>query len=89
MLARLRRGGASRHDEDAPPIEMLLEVDALYRARDAAGTLRRIAPKRFNSADEAWLPIIHAQRGEWHLTALYSNTAQAHELGRTKDWVVI
>jgi hypothetical protein len=32
---------------------------------------------------------LHAQRGEWHFTAQYSNTARAHELGRTRDWVVI
>lgn len=25
----------------------------------------------------------------WEMTALYSNTARAHELGRTRDWVVI
>ena len=28
-------------------------------------------------------------RGEWHFTVLFSNTARAHELGRTRDWVVI
>ena len=55
----------------------------------AAGTLRTIAPKRFNPEGAAWLPILHTQRGEWHFTALYSNTARAHELGRTRDWVVI
>jgi hypothetical protein len=38
---------------------------------------------------EAWLPILHAQHGTWHFTALYSNTGRAHELGRTRDWVVI
>jgi hypothetical protein len=32
---------------------------------------------------------MHAQRGEWHFTALFSNTARAHQLGRTRDWVVI
>lgn len=33
--------------------------------------------------------MLHAERGGWHFTALYSNTARAHELGRTRDWVVI
>lgn len=51
--------------------------------------LRKIAPKRFNPSGEAWLPILHARRGDWQFTALYSNTARAHELGRTKDWVVL
>jgi hypothetical protein len=35
------------------------------------------------------LPILHTVRGTWHFTALYSNTALAHQLGRTGDWVVI
>jgi hypothetical protein len=32
---------------------------------------------------------MHARRENWHFTALYSNTARAHELGRTRDWVVV
>jgi hypothetical protein len=35
------------------------------------------------------LPVLHTTRGDWHFTALYSNTARAHELGRVRDWVVI
>jgi hypothetical protein len=54
-----------------------------------AGGLRKIAPKRFNPEAEAWLPILHSRRGNWHFTALYSNTARAHELGKTNDWVVL
>jgi hypothetical protein len=38
---------------------------------------------------EAWLPVFHAARGNWRLTALLSNTRKAHELGKTKDWVVV
>ncbi|MGZ5127014.1 MAG: DNA-binding protein, partial [Burkholderiales bacterium] len=33
--------------------------------------------------------IMHASRDGWHFTVLYSNTARAHELGRTRDWVVV
>jgi Holliday junction resolvasome RuvABC DNA-binding subunit len=73
----------------APEVATLLDVDYEYRKKAAAGSLRTIAPKRFNPSGEAWLPVLHAQRGEWHFTALYSNTARAHELGRTRDWVVI
>jgi hypothetical protein len=73
----------------AAPMEMLLDVDREYRERAAAGTLRRIAPKRFNPAGEAWLPVLHAEREDWRFTALFSNTANAHELGKTGDWVVI
>jgi hypothetical protein len=32
---------------------------------------------------------LHTQRGEWHFTVLFSNTAQAHQLERTHDWVVV
>ena len=38
---------------------------------------------------EAWLPILHSERDGWQITALFSNTARAHELGRTHDWVVL
>jgi len=73
----------------APAVGLVLEVDAEYRDKAAAGRLRTIAPRRFNPQAKAWLPILHAERGAWHFTALYSNTARAHELGRTRDWVVI
>ncbi len=78
-----------RQAQQRPPVATLLDVDAEYRKRASAGELRTIAPKRFNPSGEAWLPILHARRDEWRLTALYSNTALAHELGRIKDWVVI
>jgi hypothetical protein len=68
---------------------MLLDVDREYRQNSAAGKLPKIAPKRFNPRNLAWLPILHTDRGSWHFTALYSNTARAHELGRTDDWVVV
>ena len=54
-----------------------------------AGELPQIAPRRFNPDGKAWLPILHSARDCWHFTALYSNTARAHELGRTRDWVVV
>jgi DNA polymerase (family X) len=72
-----------------PDVATLLDVDREYRGKAEAGKLPRIAPKRFNPDGEAWLPVLHARRGDWHFTALYSNTARAHELGRTRDWVVI
>lgn len=72
-----------------PPLAMLLDVDRAYRQAAAAGTLRTIAPRRFNPDRRAWLPVMHTQRGDWRFTALYSNTARAHELGREHDWVVL
>lgn len=89
-LGRMRRPTARPAPSDAlPPVSLLLDADQLYRSRAEAGTLRLIAPRRFNPTGEAWLPVMHARRDDWHLTALFSNTAQAHELGRTKDWVVV
>ncbi len=78
-----------RRHGPVPPVPMLLEIDAEYRKQAAAGKLPTIAPKRFNPDGKAWLPILHTERDRWHFTALFSNTARAHELGRTDDWVVI
>lgn len=75
--------------DDRPAVDLLLDVDAEYRRRAEAGELRTIAPRRFNPSGRAWLPILHTEREDWHFTALYSNTARAHRLGRTHDWVVI
>ena len=68
---------------------MLLDVDREYRNAATAGQLPTLAPRRFNPAGAAWLPILHTERGAWRFTALFSNTALAHRLGRTRDWVVI
>lgn len=75
--------------EPAPSVATLLAVDAAYRRRAAAGELKTIAPRRFNPSGEAWLPIMHADRGRWRFTALFSNTARAHQLGKSRDWVVV
>jgi hypothetical protein len=80
---------APPHARARPPIADVLDVDREYRERAAAGSLRTIAPKRFNPSGEAWLPVLQTTRGDWHFTALYSNTELAHRLGRTHDWVVI
>ncbi len=87
MLARTRR--TPRAPLSEPGVDLLLDVDAEYRRRTAAGDLPKIAPRRFNPGGEAWLPILHTDRGPWQFTALLSNTARAHELGRTDDWVVV
>jgi putative hydrolase len=75
--------------QEGPPVETLLEVDREYRDGAEAGRLPTIAPRRFNPEGKAWLPVLHAKHGDWHFTALFSNTARAHELGRVHDWVVI
>jgi hypothetical protein len=73
----------------APSVETLLDVDREYRTQAALGQLPTIAPRRFNPEGKAWLPVLHTERGDWHFTALFSNTARAHKLGRTRNWVVI
>jgi DNA polymerase (family X) len=75
--------------EDKPSVAELLDVDHEYREAAQDGRLEKIAPKRFNPHGEAWLPILHVNRGPRHYTALFSNTAHAHELGKTSDWVVL
>ena len=86
LEAKLRR----RRDGDADvPVSELLDVDREYRRKAARDELRRIAPRRFNPEGEAWLPILHTERNGRHYTALYSNTARAHELDKTDDWVVL
>jgi hypothetical protein len=90
--ARRRARQRAAPDEappDEPAVAVLLDVDAEYRRRAAAGDLPTIAPRRFNPEGRAWLPILNAKRGEWSFTALFSNTARAHEAGKTDDWVVI
>jgi hypothetical protein len=64
-------------------------VDAAYREEAGLNCLPRIAPRRFNPDGEPWLPLYQADRSGWRFRALYSNTALAHRLGQTHDWVVI
>jgi len=78
----------------AQQIHDALDVDTLEALEVAAhdGSLESlpgIAPRRFNPEKRAWLPVLHTGRGRWHFTALFSNTARAHELGKTHDWVVL
>jgi len=91
MLSRGRPKfiAGSRPSADGPAVATLLAVDAEYRRGAEAGRLPTIAPRRFNPSGEAWLPVLHTVRDGWHFTALFSNTAQAHQLNRTRDWVVI
>jgi putative hydrolase len=71
------------------PISEILSIDEEYRHLASQGKLPKIAPKKFNPGNVAWLPILHTQRGGRQYSALFSNTARAHELNTTRDWVVI
>lgn len=95
MLSPAARRESRRATETArklpqePGVATILDVDREYREKAKAGKLRKIAPKRFNPHNEAWLPILNTKREDWSFTALYSNTKRAHELGKTDDWVVV
>lgn len=95
QAARQRKRQAAQEEvqpeqaRERPSVATLLAVDAEYRRKAEAGELKKIAPRRFNPAGEAWLPVLHTERDGWSFTALYSNTARAHELGTTHDWVVL
>lgn len=94
ILSRSGRRRSTSHLAEVPPavqptVATLLAVDEQYRQRAADGTLRKITPRRFNPEQTAWLPILHTEMDGCEFTALFSNTARAHELGKTDDWVVI
>jgi len=72
-----------------PDIGTLLAVDHEYRAKTQAGSLHTITPRRFNPEKKSWLPVLHSERDDCSFTALFSNTARAHEVDATLDWVVI
>ena len=91
-LGRVRKSVGDSH-APAPSVSEILSVDEEYRTKartkDGKDELTKIAPRRFNPQQEAWLPILHTVRGERHYTALFSNTAHAHQAGKTRDWVII
>ncbi|MGB5708050.1 MAG: helix-hairpin-helix domain-containing protein [Arenicellales bacterium] len=88
----LGRGRQIEKDTDVvvePPVKLLLNIDRQYRDKAGLKVLPTIAPKRFNPGGKKWLPIMHKTKEEWHFTVLFSNTARAHQLGHTRDWVII
>jgi len=84
-----RQTARQRETKEQPEIKTLLSVDEEYRCKAEANQLKKIAPKRFNPEGKAWLPILNTEKNGWQFTALYSNTALAHDLDKTHDWVVI
>lgn len=98
LLARRRSrstlAGDAEHTEVAehpclPTSEDVLSIDLEYRTKADLNHLPTIAPRRFNPTRAHWLPVLHTEREGQHFTAMFSNTARAHELGHTDDWVVI
>lgn len=86
---RLKQGQKQEAKAEGPSVNLLLAVDEEYRQKAETDELKKIAPRRFNPDNEAWLPVMEVERDGWSFTVLYSNTARAHELNMTHDWVVI
>ena len=84
-----RTAKTNQGNDEIPSVALLLELDGDYRKRAAKDELHKIAPRRFNPNNETWLPVMHTKRDGWLFTVLFSNTAQAHQLGKTREWVVI
>jgi hypothetical protein len=72
-----------------PSVAYLLAVDAEYRNGSEGKRLPTLSPRNFNSEGERWLGVLRSQRDGWSVRALFSNTALAHRLEKTRDWVVI
>jgi hypothetical protein len=89
LAGRLGRYRSNTPVLGEPSVAEILAVDAAYRGEAEQNHLPTIAPRRFNPEQAPWLPIYQVERAGWRFRALYSNTALAHRLGQTRDWVVI
>lgn len=89
LAGRLRRSRLPQPIQGEPSVATLLAIDEDYRGHTEDESLPRLTPKRFNAENEPWLPLFVAERDGWRFRALFSNTALAHRLGKTHDWVVI
>jgi hypothetical protein len=89
LAGRLRRNRLPEPIQGEPSVAALLAIDEVYRRQADNDDLARITPRRFNPEHEPWLPLYVADRDGWRFRALFSNTALAHRLDKTRDWVVI
>ena len=87
ILGRLRR--STPREIPSPRVADILFIDEEYRLKADAGELPSVTPRRFNPDGKARIPVLHLEKGPFHFTALFSNTPRAHELGRTRDWVIV
>jgi hypothetical protein len=89
LAGRLSRARLPEPGRPEPPVSELLAVDEEYRSRAVRNDLPTIAPHRFNPEGASWLPLLTTRRNGWQYRALYSNTAVAHRLNQTHNWVVL
>jgi hypothetical protein len=71
------------------PVATILEIDEEYRKQASAGKLKMIAPRLLNPKKKAWLPLMAREYKGYKFTVMFSNTAAAHKLEKTDDWVVV
>lgn len=86
---RLHRSRLPEPVRGEPSVAALLAIDEEYRLRAEGESLPRLTPRSFNRDHEPWLPLYVADRDGWRFRTLFSNTALAHRLNKTDDWVVI
>jgi hypothetical protein len=86
---RLGRAAAPLSPDQEPPVGELLAFDAEYRQGMQEQRLPLLAPHNNNPQRQRWLGVLRDERAGWQLRALFANTALAHRLGKTRDWVVI
>ena len=89
LAGRLQRSRLREPIRGEPPVAELLAIDEEYRRQSDGNYLPSVTPRRFNAENEPWLPLLVADRAGWRFRALFSNTALAHRLDRTRDWIVI
>jgi DNA polymerase (family X) len=89
LAGRLRRSRLPQPIQGEPSVAALLAIDEEYRRQAGGDTLLMLTPRRFNPEHEPWLPLLVRDRDGWRFRALFSNTALAHRLSKTNDWVVI
>jgi DNA polymerase (family 10) len=89
LAGRLQRSRLPEPIQGEPSVAALLAIDDAYRRQSDGDLLPRLTPRRFNPQHEPWLPLFIADRDGWRFRALFSNTALAHRLDKTLDWVVI
>jgi hypothetical protein len=89
LAGRLSRSRLPEPIHGEPGVADLLAIDQEYRRGAQQNELPTISPSRFNPDNEPWLPLLAVRRNGWNYRARYSNSALAHRLGRTEDWVVV
>ncbi len=92
LAVRLKQTAPRRRQamlQDEPRVAELLDIDREYQSQSRRGRLLTAAPRKFNPAHAALLPVLRTERRGRRFCAHYTNTATSHHLGRLHDWVVI